>query len=82
MANELINSRPNKNSILFVLEDSLVSLRGEYRKQARNDGGSRSELVLASLVQTQGTDCIGNGLDDLDKRQACRKGKRVVHILR
>lgn len=73
MADELIDSRPNKNSILFVLKNSLVSLRGEYRKQARNDGGSRSELVLASLVKAQGADCIGNSLDDLDKRQACRK---------
>lgn len=52
MANELIDSRPYKNSIFFVLKNSLVPLRGEYRKQARNDGGSRSELVLASLVKT------------------------------
>lgn len=52
VANEFIDSRPDKNSVFFVLKNTLVSLRGEYRKQARNDGGSRSELVLAGLVET------------------------------
>lgn len=52
MANELIDSRPYKDSIFFVLKNSLVSLRGEYREQAWNDGGSRGKLVLASLVKT------------------------------
>lgn len=52
VANELVNSRSNKDSILFVLKNALVSLRGKDRKQARDDGRSRGELVLASLIET------------------------------
>ena len=52
VANELVNSRPDKNSVLLVLKDALMSLRGENRKQAWNDCGSRSELILTSLIKT------------------------------
>ena len=67
VANELVNSRSNKDSVLFVLKDALMSLRCENRKQARDDGRSCSELVLASLIKTQGANCIGDGLDYLGK---------------
>lgn len=54
-------------------------LRREYRKYARNDARTSRELILANLVETQCSDSVRNGLDNLDgelinkKRSATRR---------
>lgn len=65
VANEFINRSANQDSVFFLLQDLEMTLRREYGKYARNDARTTRKLILSCLIETEGTDCIWYGLDDL-----------------
>lgn len=66
MPDQFVDGRPNEDSILLVLEDTLVTLGCEDGEKAGNDCRTRGQLVLPSLIEAERTDGVGDGLNHFD----------------
>lgn len=65
VANELVDSCTNHDSIFFVGEYLKMLLRSEQGEDRWNDAGAIGKLALANFVQAKSTNGIRNRLNDL-----------------
>lgn len=66
MPDQFVDGRPDEDSILLVLEDTLVTLGCEDGEETGNDCRTRGQLILSGLIQAERTDGVGDGLDYFD----------------
>jgi hypothetical protein len=65
VADKLIHRCTYQYGILLILKDLQVTFGREDRKDARNDAWPTVKLILSRLVETECTDRIWDGLNDL-----------------
>jgi hypothetical protein len=84
MPDQLVDSRADEDGVFLVEKNFHVSIRGEDGKDAGNDGGVLRELILPGWIQTEGTDCIRNRLDELfaTRVNMSHRPKKVTDLAR